>query len=86
MPVTPDQKLSITADMLRNGDFHVVARAISLVENAGSGADDLLKSLPRTHVPLIGITGPPGAGKSTLADALIKQFTGDGEETGNIMY
>jgi len=80
MPVTPDQKLSITADALKNGDFHMVARAISLVENSGPGAEELLKSLQHTHVPLIGITGPPGVGKSTITDALIKQFTGDGKK------
>jgi LAO/AO transport system kinase len=77
MPVIPDQMLSITADVLKNGDFHVVARAISLVENSGPGAEELLKSLQHAHVPLIGITGPPGVGKSTITDALIKQFTGD---------
>ncbi len=80
MPVTPDQKLSIKAEVLKNGDFHVVARAISLVENSGPGAEELLKSLQHTHVPLIGITGPPGVGKSTITDALIKQFTGDGKK------
>jgi LAO/AO transport system kinase len=80
MPVTPDKKLSITADTLKIGDFHVVARAISLVENARPGADELLKSLQHTHVPLIGITGPPGVGKSTLTDALIKHFIGDGKK------
>jgi LAO/AO transport system kinase len=80
MPANSDQKPSITADMLKNGDFHVVARAISVVENSGPGTDELLKSLPHTHVPLIGITGPPGAGKSTLADALINQFISDGKK------
>jgi LAO/AO transport system kinase len=80
MPAARDQKLAITADTLKNGDFHVVARAISLVENSSPGAEDLLKSLQHIHVPLIGITGPPGAGKSTLADALIKQFTSDGKK------
>ena len=80
MPVIPDQRLSITADMLQNGDFHVVARAISLVENAGTGSEELLKSLPHTHVPLVAITGPTGVGKSTLTDALIKQFIEDGKK------
>jgi LAO/AO transport system kinase len=80
MPVPTDQKLSITADMLRNGDFRVVARAISLVENSGPGAEELLTSLPNTHVPLIGITGPPGVGKSTITDSLIKQFVGNGKK------
>src|SRR5579872_5557982 len=77
MPGNPVQNLSITADILKTGDFHVVARSISLVENSGPGAEELLKSLPHIHVPLIGITGPPGAGKSTLTDALIKQFIKD---------
>jgi LAO/AO transport system kinase len=80
MPVNPDQKLSITADMLKTGDFHLVARSISLIENSAPGADDLLKSLHHVHVPLIGITGPPGAGKSTLTEALIKHFMTDGKK------
>src|SRR5450432_3056352 len=80
MPTTSDQKFAITADTLKNGDFQVVARAISLVENSNSGAEDLLKSIQHKHVPVIGITGPPGAGKSTVVDALIKQFTGDGKK------
>jgi LAO/AO transport system kinase len=74
MPETGDYKPLITADALRYGDFQMVSRAISLVENARPGADALLKNIPYKHVPVIGITGPPGAGKSTLTDALIKQF------------
>jgi LAO/AO transport system kinase len=80
MPPNAEKKPLITAETLENGDFRVVARAISLVENSGPGADELLKSLRHTHVPLIGITGPPGAGKSTLTDALIKQFIHDGKK------
>ncbi len=77
MPEPGDHKPLITADVLSHGDFQTVARAISLVENARPGADELLKSIPYKHVPVIGITGPPGAGKSTLTDALIKQFVGE---------
>src|SRR5450631_869148 len=80
MPDPGEHTPHITADSLSHGDFHIVARAISLVENSGPGADNLLKSIQHKNVPVIGITGPPGAGKSTLADALIKQLTGDGKK------
>jgi len=58
----------------------MLARAISMVENSSPGADDLLKSLQHKHIPVIGITGPPGAGKSTLVDALTRQFTEAGKK------
>lgn len=50
----------------------MLSRSISLVENAVSGHEQLLQALPHNDTtPVIGITGPPGAGKSTLTDALI---------------
>ena len=48
-----------------------LARCISLVENDVPGHDVLLQLLPPSSTPIIGITGPPGAGKSTLTDALV---------------
>ncbi len=66
------------ADLLNNiksGDVKALARAISLVENEFPGYQQLLEQTPLSQsAKIIGITGPPGAGKSTLADALIEQI------------
>lgn len=53
-------------------DMRMLSRSISLVENEVDGNEQLLQALPaKDTTPVIGITGPPGAGKSTLTDALI---------------
>ncbi|AHF16087.1 transporter [Niabella soli DSM 19437] len=56
---------------LAEGATKAIARAISLVENEVAGYDAFLAGLQGQQQPVIGITGPPGAGKSTLTDALI---------------
>ncbi|MBA2330913.1 MAG: methylmalonyl Co-A mutase-associated GTPase MeaB [Flavisolibacter sp.] len=55
-------------------DFKSIARAISLVENESPGYEDFLRQLPSSNTFVIGITGPPGAGKSTLVDALMSKM------------
>ncbi len=56
---------------IQEGNIKALARCISLVENEYPGYEALLQSLPASSAKIIGITGPPGAGKSTLVDALI---------------
>lgn len=59
---------------IKDGNIKSLARAISLVENEVDGYFDFLQKLPVSSTPIIGITGPPGAGKSTLVDAIIEQL------------
>lgn len=56
---------------IQEGNVKTLARCISLIENESAGYEELLQLLPPAQTSVIGITGPPGAGKSTLVDALI---------------
>ncbi|WPV00169.1 methylmalonyl Co-A mutase-associated GTPase MeaB [Mucilaginibacter sp. cycad4] len=59
-------------DTNQSDDFRVIARALTIVENDLNGSTTLLKSLKfDKSCPVIGITGPPGAGKSTLVNGII---------------
>lgn len=59
---------------IQTGDVKAVARSISLVENEAAGYENFLAGLPQHNTKIIGITGPPGAGKSTLTDTLISEL------------
>jgi LAO/AO transport system kinase len=66
------------------GDPRALARAISLIEDeAPAGAELIRRIFPRTGgAYLVGVTGPPGAGKSTLVDRLIAEIRKSGRTVG----
>lgn len=71
-------------DLVSAGDIRAVARAISKVEDVSQDASELMKLIfPRTGRGLvIGITGAPGAGKSSLVDKLALLYRQQGERVG----
>jgi LAO/AO transport system kinase len=69
-------------EQVKQGDTKALARSISLVENEFDGYESLLRLLTPSTTKIIGITGPPGAGKSTLVDALIGHLAGAGKKIG----
>ncbi|MCJ7681069.1 MAG: methylmalonyl Co-A mutase-associated GTPase MeaB [Candidatus Aminicenantes bacterium] len=81
-----DDAAGVLAQKIRDGEMRSVARGISLVENGGPGARELMKVLfPYTgRSVIIGVTGAPGAGKSTLVDQLIGRFCDNGDLIGVI--
>ena len=64
------------------GNIKSLARAISLVENEYEGFETFLEDLPNLTTKITGITGAPGAGKSTLTDALIGELIAKNQKVG----
>ena len=77
-PLSLDMRLEAVLAGLERGDTAALARAISLVENQREGFEQLLSELYRKignrNAQRIGITGPPGAGKSTLTEQLVRTY------------
>lgn len=73
-------------ERLLSGDRRAVARMITLVENNDHDAFEILKKLYHRsgNAYVVGITGPPGAGKSTLTDKLVKHIRSLGKTVGII--
>ena len=71
-------------DKLKTGDVRAVARLLTLIENEEEDAETILKEIWRStgNSYIIGITGPPGAGKSTIVDLLAKKALDKGQKVG----
>ena len=74
MSITP------TPTLIAEGSERAIARAISWVENQHPQALELLEQL-NGKCPIIGVTGPPGAGKSSLVNALVLYWSSKGYKT-----
>ncbi len=90
MPLLYTDKLShdfqSLIQQLCSGEARALARAISMVENRTPGCANLLKALfPQSgHARILGLTGAPGAGKSTLVDQLAKHYRKENRTVGII--
>ena len=86
MPARRDWTLEQLATGVRAGDRRALARAITLVENSEPVAYDLVRELyPQTgRAYAVGVTGPPGVGKSSLISALVRHVRDAGRTVGVI--
>jgi LAO/AO transport system kinase len=84
MPSVKESAVGDLVERIRAGDIRALARAISLVENDAPEASEVLSScFPHTGNALrIGVTGSPGAGKSTLVDRLARAWRVAGSTVG----
>lgn len=73
-------------EKIRSSDKKTLAKVLTAVENEDSGSEEILKEIYKFtgKAHRIGITGPPGAGKSTITNCLIRLMTGKGYKVGII--
>jgi LAO/AO transport system kinase len=74
------------AERLMAGDTRALARAIRMVEDRDPGIADLLRQVRERAglARVVGVTGPPGSGKSTLCDQVIERWRAAGHQVGVI--
>ncbi len=84
MTAPADAQASTLAEEVLRGDARAAARAMSLIENGAPEAGALLESLygRKPPAPRVGVTGPPGAGKSTLVAEYAKLLRSQGLQVG----
>jgi LAO/AO transport system kinase len=82
--LTSISAIQTLVERVRAGEARALARAISIVEDRGTDSRSLLKALfPYSgNAALIGLTGAPGAGKSTLVDQIAREYRKQGKTIG----
>src|SRR5579859_8026584 len=72
------------AERIVSGDIRALARAASWIEDRRPEAETLLRELfPRTgNAMILGVTGAPGAGKSTFCDQIVRTLRAEGKTVG----